>query len=143
MLALAAPGRTQSLPAPTDVTCTELTTDGNIQLSWQFDAPQSSDGVVFTIEEQRGDQTIRIAAGSFTSAALSGRDDGDYRYRVRAERPDHTTGAWSEPVAAKVQHHPLWLASITFLIGLVVFVATATLILTGQRRERTADSPPA
>ncbi|MCA8954236.1 MAG: fibronectin type III domain-containing protein [Planctomycetes bacterium] len=116
----------------------EVSTDGTLDLSWRIDPAAGAD-LEFELEESiDGGEPVRIPAGAHDAAALSGRDDGAYRYRVRAVAADGTAGAWSEPVELRVEHHSLALAFSIFAIGAVVFVATAALVLTGDRSARGA-----
>lgn len=72
-----------------------------------------------------------LYAGPDRATALSGRPDGTYYYRVRADG-----GAWSPVVAVEVMHHSLVRAGLFFALGAAVFVATVVLILRGDARER-------
>jgi len=135
------------LPAPIDVECSSSKSpskDGNLTLSWKV-GPELADALAngelaFTIEEQSEGERFEIDAGPFASSALSGREDGDYTYRVRARRADGSESAWSAPIEARVEHHSLWLALTLFGLGGAVFLATAALILVGNRRSRDADA---
>jgi hypothetical protein len=117
-------------------------TDGTLQLSWHVGKENEQEGLSFQLEEDEqtaeGEDLLRIDAGPYLAAALSGRDDGRYRYRVRAVKADGAAGPWSNPVEAHVQHHSLVLAFTLFGIGAIVFLATASLVLFGHRKSRRA-----
>ena len=151
LLGAPCPAQQGPLPSPTTLTSPLLdggpeaaSHDGNLLLQWRVpdalekatesDVPKWT----FEVEERFADTTTTIDAGPHASTALSGRDDGRYRYRVRTVAADGTPGPWSEAIELRVSHHPLWLALLLFGIGAAVFVATATLILAGHRRGRRA-----
>lgn len=115
-----------------------VSTDGTVDLSWRVDGADE-EPMSFELEEtgQNGDRVL-IDAGSHLAAALSGRDDGVYRYRVRAVTKRGTTGPWSPPIDVRFEHHSLALALSLFALGATVFVATAGLVLLGHRRSRLA-----
>lgn len=123
---------------------TEVATAGYYGLSWGLpgsrtgdlpgdptaaSAGAASDAPHFELEEAAGPafDTPRILyAGPDLATALSGRPDGIYYYRVRADG-----GPWSPPVAVTVAHHTLTRAWLFFALGATVFAATAVLILRG------------
>jgi hypothetical protein len=123
-----------------------VSTDGTLNLSWHVGerGPSSDDaatGISYELEETPvGGERVLIDAGAHLAAALSGRDNGLYRYRVRAVSHDGPASVWSEPIEVRVEHHPLWLAFVLFAIGAAVFVATASLVLLGHRRSKLARS---
>lgn len=126
---------------------------GNVQLTWRppegVDAstPRSDEPIAassrvhYEVEETRGDDVVTINAGHYQRAALSGREDGTYAYRVRAIDVDGRPGAWSHAIEAHVAHHPLWLALLLFSTGAFVFLATAGLIVIGHMRTRSSGAP--
>lgn len=130
-----------------------VSTDGTIDLSWEpagvpADGPDGSDGGAaeawpdgtgFQLEEVHdGGDPIVLAVGPHRAAALSGRDDGRYRFRVRAVPKGAAPGAWSARLAVRVEHHSLTLALSVLALGAVVFLATAGLVLVGHARARRA-----
>jgi len=126
-----------SLPAnPFLHTDTEVATAGYYGLSWGLprdptaaSAGEASDAPHFELQEAAGpafDTPRTLYAGPDLATALSGRPDGIYYYRVRADG-----GPWSPPVAVTVAHHTLTRAWLFFALGATVFAATAVLILRG------------
>jgi hypothetical protein len=117
-----------SLPAmELDIT-PEVSNTGTFNIHWQ-----GAEGARFDLMEQRADGDSRIVyRGSDTARVMTGKPNGRYTYRVRSER-DADPGPWSEPVEVTVAHHPLIRAFAFFGVGLLVFLATVTLILRGER----------
>lgn len=117
--------------------------DGQFDLRWQVTLDGLEDpiatAVEFELEERAGDRRTLLPAGPHLAAALSGRDDGDYGYRVRAVRTGRPISPWSEPVMVQVRHHTLDFALRMFAIGAAVFLATVALVLIGHRRSLPAD----
>jgi len=128
------PALTSSLAGASD----PLSTDGSFVLSWSLGDEAASGAfasdVSFQIEEAAGDgEPLLIDAGPHLTSALSGRDDGQYRYRVRTISTSGSTGPWSRPIHLRVEHHSLSLALSLLALGAVVFLATASLVLLGHR----------
>ncbi len=109
--------------------------DGSFGLAWQPIEAPAGGSISFDLEETtpQGERNV-LDAGPFAGAALSGREDGTYTYRVRARAADGATGDWSAAFAVHVRHHSLALAIALFAIGAVVFVATAVTVIGGARR---------
>jgi hypothetical protein len=126
------------------VTSDAPSTDGTLSLSWLLGDDEVGglgEGISFELEETTPDgERVLVDAGPHLAAALSGRDDGVYRYRVRAVTDNGTASPWSEPVEVRFEHHPLWLAFSLFAIGAAAFLATAGLVLVGHHRARLAGS---
>ena len=139
------PGQEPMLPQPVMDAAPEgpetvASADGTLDLSWSLPGEvgiPSGQLVAFELEETlEGGETTVIDTGPHLSTALSGRDDGLYRYRVRAVPETGSAGPWSEPIELRVQHHSLSLAFTLFSIGAAVFLATAALVLIGHARSR-------
>ncbi|MCA8944010.1 MAG: fibronectin type III domain-containing protein [Planctomycetes bacterium] len=119
-------------------------TDGTLVLEWSVGDLDESElrarGARFELEELHDDDAPMVLdVGGHLATSLSGRDDGRYRYRVRAVGADGSRGEFSAPVERVVAHHPLGLALGLFAVGAVVFVATAGVVLVGHRRARATD----
>lgn len=133
------PAQQPVLPQPVMNAAPEASADGTLDLSWSLpgEVETSQEVVAFELEEvMEGGETTVIDTGPHLSTALSGRDDGLYRYRVRAVPASGSAGPWSEAVQTRVQHHSLSLAFTLFSIGAAVFLATAGLVLIGHARSR-------
>jgi hypothetical protein len=74
-----------------------------------------------------------LYAGSDRARVVSGKPDGDWYYRARSVS---SGSSFSNIVKVEVRHHPLGRAVAFFVVGAVVFLATALLIVNGAR-ERT------
>jgi len=70
--------------------------------------------------------------GPDRATVISGKPDGTWYYRVRAA-DGADPGPWSRAVAVTVAHHSLSRALMFLSLGVVVFVATATMIIRGTR----------
>ena len=70
--------------------------------------------------------------GPDRATVISGKPDGTWYYRVRTADGAHA-GPWSRAVAVTVAHHSLARALMFLSLGVVVFVATATMIIRGTR----------
>lgn len=128
----AAPDSETSGP-PTLSTDTQVATAGFFTLSWQ-----GASGARFELQESvsRGfRKAVTIYRGPDTARVMSGQEEGKYFYRVR---DTSQAGVWSNPVAVDINHHPLPRAFGFFAAGLLVFAATASVILIGAARTRDA-----
>ena len=105
-----------------------ISTTGTITLHWQGDgAPR--------FELEQSSQTLgthTIYQGGDTARVMTGLPNGKYSYRVRAIKQE-VPGPWSRVHSVSVRHHPLSRAFAFFGIGLLVFLATLTLVLRGAR----------
>lgn len=112
---------------------------GYFSLAWRF-AGSGSD-IAFELQEAdtRAFANPRVIyRGSDTGTTISGKPDGPLYYRVRLNALETETriSGWSETQLVTVKHHSLNRALIFLLIGAVVFLATAALILRGDRNSR-------
>lgn len=102
-------------------------TDGHIKLEWTVEG----DGVTELQQSRASDfftaKTIYI--GPDRASFVSGLDNGNYYYRVRA-----AGGEWSETLMVKVQHQSLELAFALFGIGGLVFLLTVFVVIKGARQ---------
>lgn len=115
--------------APTLQSDIELATAGFFSLSWR-----GAPGADYVLQESTTRSFAEHAViyqGPDTARVMSGIEDGKYYYRARARG---TRSGWSAPVTVTVRHHPLPRAFTFFGAGLIIFVATVTLIIGGARR---------
>ena len=70
--------------------------------------------------------------GPDRATVISGKPNGTWYYRVRAS-DDAQAGPWSRAVSVTVDHHSLSRALMFLSLGVIVFVATATMIIRGSR----------
>ena len=70
--------------------------------------------------------------GPDRATVISGKPDGTWYYRVRAA-DGADPGEWSRPVSVTVAHHSLSRALMFLSLGVVVFVATASIIIRGTK----------
>lgn len=130
-----APAGGTSLPASPELSAdTTVATAGYFGLSWRPAGEAGGAPARFELQEAPDPAFAAprtLYAGPDRATALSGRPDGTYYYRVRADG-----GPWSPAVAVEVAHHSLARAGLFFALGAAVFVATVMLILRGDARER-------
>lgn len=70
--------------------------------------------------------------GTTNQAFLSGLEDGEYRYRVRAfDKSGALLAESSQPAEVLVDHWSMQLVSILFAVGLVVVLAVAIVLVIG------------
>jgi len=104
--------------------------DGVSVISWQ--APAADQHIILQRATHADFSDARqIYRGSDTASTVTGMTDGTWYFRARLD-----DGAWSEPLAVKVQHHPLGRAFGFFSVGAIVFIGTVWLIVGGSRRQR-------
>lgn len=106
---------------------TEEASSGYYTLSWEARAAgvelQEADNPDFS-------NARTLYRGHDTASLISGKTDGDWYYRLRAQ----DQAQWSEPVKVIVAHHDLNQAFGFLGLGLVVFLATLALIVHGAGR---------
>lgn len=117
-----------------------LSADGDVASAGYYRLSWSQDGVpgVYELQEaQRSDfgHARTLYRGPDRATVLSGRSDGMRWYRVRDLPADGAPGDWSAPLRVETRHHSLTRAFGFFAAGVVVFLATFGLILTGGRME--------
>lgn len=84
------------------------------------------------------EKPVQVYAGPLRETYISGLRDGQYHYRVRARQAgDSAWGPWSTTETATVHHHSLGLALTLFVVGALVFTATASFVFVHGRREPT------
>ena len=108
---------------------TAVASAGYFQLRW-------SSSVAVELEESNTPDFRAprlVYSGSDTARVISGKPDGDWYYRARGIDSGST---FSNTVKVEVRHHPIERAAGYFIVGAVVFLATALLIAVGAR-ERT------
>jgi hypothetical protein len=122
----AAPG-TPALEADhvPDASGLRLSNDGTIDLEWSLeDAPEATFELEQTGDLPEGARRIRYR-GRDTASVVTGLDEGDYRFRVRALDPDGTAGDWSEPVVLRVEF--MERRTLFLLLGTGALVVTLTI----------------
>lgn len=109
---------------------TDIATAGFYQLSWT-----SNQKNIQLQESATADFSSPkiIYTGPDRARVVSGKADGDYYYRLSST--DNYKPVFSNTVKVTVHHHSLKNAIMFFIAGLIVFIATFTLIINGIRRE--------
>lgn len=131
--------RAQTPPAPTlQWDMSDAATGGYYRLSWGMpEGALAADAApVYEVQAASMDafsEPTVIYKGGDTARVISGQPDSVTYYRVRVHVGDRTS-AWSEVLAATVEHHPLSRAFMFFIVGALVFVTTLVFIITASRR---------
>jgi len=107
-------------------------TDGVARLTWE--APKNTSIHIQQSRTENFQQAITLYRGNDTGTTITGLKDGTYFFRVGTDTGTKGDIAWEEATQLKVQHHPLTRAFGFFAVGVVVFLATLALIVTGSRR---------
>ena len=121
------------ITAPED----ELAPEGHFKLTWSG-AAEAPPETVFTVQQGRDPEfrePTTVYTGPDSGTYRSGLTEGDYFYRVRAERFGGKS-PWSETKHVRVQYVGDQQVAIMMLAGFVVFVATVAFIVTGHLRTR-------
>lgn len=106
-------------------------TDGVAKLSWH--AP-SDTAVSLQQSTDNGFSDARtIYHGPDTATTVTGLTDGRYYYRAALTSENETPPGWSEPVVLTVAHHSLTKAFTFFTLGVIVFLATLIMVMTGSK----------
>lgn len=100
---------------------------GYVQLRWERD--DASAVVVQQAQDAAFADARVIYRGANESLFLSGLDDGDYYFRIRADDDD----TWMGSIEVAVRHQSLTRALFLFGVGAVVFICTLAVILRGAR----------
>lgn len=113
--------------------------EGHTTLSWTL--PEDRPGVyhyeLVSAASARFAQVEPRYKGPDLATFVSGLEEGETWFRVRAIGESGTAGPWSEPVSVAVDYASA--AEVWRLLGLgmVVLIATVATILTGHRRRAT------
>lgn len=129
---LAAPAHAAS---PTITVSEDIATAGFYTVRW--DGGEAGD--VYVVEAAANDAFAdpeELYRGPDRAMTRSGQGNGTVHLRVRLDDGAETP-QWSAPAQVTVAHHPESRALAFFGIGLLVFVATGVLILTGALRGET------
>lgn len=112
---------------------------GQIKLIWSL--PDSINATEkYTFELQQAEDSLfnsakLIYSGSDLASFISGLPNGDYFFRIRAQREgENEFSHWSETAILNVKHQSLKLAFTLFGLGALVFLSTVSVILYGNRK---------
>jgi uncharacterized protein (DUF2141 family) len=106
--------------------------DGVARLTWEVSGNQS-----VHIQQSRTEnfrEPVMLYQGNDTGTTITGLKDGSYFFRIGTDNNGDID--WGEPKQLQVAHHSLTRAFGFFAIGVVVFLATLALIVTGSRRQK-------
>ena len=114
---------------------------GYAQLSWTgLDENLSYQGFIFELEKSNDkdfNNSSRLYLGPDYSTFISGLNNGQYYFRIRiVNESSKTNGPWANPLVLTVEHQSLNFALMLFILGFVVFSATALVIIFGHRMKQ-------
>lgn len=113
---------------------TQTATAGYFQLRWQGDESHAHYRLLES-DNPRFSPSKVLYQGPDLATVISGKHNGSYYYRV-AELKGSKPVAVSNTVMVEVAHHSLAKAFLFFAIGAIVFLATLSLILQGNRHSK-------
>jgi len=112
---------------------------GQIKLIWSLpDSVKATEK--YTFELQQAEDSLfnsakQIYLGSDLASFISGLPDGNYYFRIRAQKDGQSEfSPWSETAILNVKHQSLKLAFTLFGLGALVFLSTVSVILYGNRK---------
>ena len=111
--------------------------DGVARLAW--DAPENTAVYIQQSRTEDFQQPATLYRGNDSGTTITGLKDGSYFFRVAADGVSIDAFNWSDPVQLKVAHHTLVRAFTFFAVGVVVFMATLALVVSGSRRSKDSD----
>lgn len=105
----------------------QTSSDGVFRVHWE--GPDVKAGLQLSTQ---GDfsHLLTVYAGEDRAALISGKPDGVYQYRLL-----DANGQVVARATATVKHHSLSRAWMFFAVGLLVFLATAVLVMRGARAD--------
>lgn len=123
------PAINSSLAATTQIQSdSDIATAGYYQLSWS-NADPDTQMVVEESNNSNFDNSHQIYVGSESSTVISGKQNGDYFYRVK----NLNSMQWSEVIKVTVVHHSLPKAFLFFFVGLFIFTSTVVVIVKNRK----------
>ncbi|QBQ54540.1 hypothetical protein [Nitrosococcus wardiae] len=121
---------------PELVSDSRTATAGFYHLKWQGNGLLASSYELQEAHDTEFTHPTIVYQGPDQATLISGRDNGQYFYRVRALNQGQPTSPWSSPIAVTVRHHPPERAFAFFTAGAIVFLATLVLIISGARSSK-------
>ena len=115
----------------------QASSDGVAHLTWEV--PVNKSVRVQQSNKEIFQQPITLYHGNDTGTTITGLKDGTYFFRVGTDLKNNDDINWGEPVQLQVAHHSLTRAFTFFAIGVVVFLATTALIVTGSHKLMESD----
>jgi len=113
--------------------------EGYISLSWEA-------GEGHTVYELQSvcsgafSDTVSRYQGPDTTSFISGLEDGDHYFRVRARHTESENwGPWSDPIIVPVRHHSMTLAWWLFGLGAGIFGMTVAFVIANARRAQPSE----
>lgn len=111
-------------------------TAGFYHLKWQGNGLPATAYELQQAKDMGFTQPTMVYQGPDQGTLISGQENGQYFYRVRALNQGRPASGWSAPVTVTVRHHSSTRAFAFFGAGTAVFFATLALIISGARRSQ-------
>jgi len=124
-----------STAAPVLESDTKLSSAGYFRLSWKDPSDESAESTNYELQEANDpafSHASILYSGPDTASLISGRRNGTYYYRVGSV-DGQSDPVWSNSQIVEVSHHPLSRAFMFFALGALVFIATLTMVILGNK----------
>lgn len=129
------PAWSNSLSAPTPIMSLDNFSDsGYIKIQW--DDSNDIPAATFTLEQSETsdfEESKVIYEGPDRASFISGLPNGHYYYRIKTQAKGKTSD-WSSTITVQVKHHSLTMALSLASVGLLVFVLTVAVVISGVKR---------
>ncbi len=123
-----------ALAAPIVQSDTVLSTAGYFRISWT-NPKQETATQTYELQQANTPEFINADVryqGPDSAVVISGLSNQTYYYRVR----NAGSGEWSNTISVEVKHHSLSRAFGFFTLGIVMFIATVAVLISGARKGR-------
>lgn len=112
-----------------------VTDEGVINFAWKVSGDEWSD--LFELQQSASAgfaETRMLYRGPDRGSVVSGLEEGDYHFRVRAVEEGGALGEWSQPIHVQVRYMARTKVFVMLSLGAMVFVATITALFAGHLR---------
>lgn len=121
--------------APTPLMPSDNFSDsGYIKIQWDDD--NNIPNATFRLEQSEDpdfqDPKV-VYTGPDRASFISGLPNGHYYFRIRTEAGDEIS-EWSSTISVRVKHHSLTMALSLASLGLVVFMLTVAVVISGVKK---------
>ena len=117
---------------------TKLSSAGYFRLSWKNSSDKDTENTQYELQEASDPAFTHatiLYSGPDTASLISGRRNGIYYYRVGSV-DEQAEPVWSNSQIVEVSHHPLSRAFMFFALGALVFIATLTMVIVGNKAHK-------
>lgn len=129
-------------PAAITIDCPRGSDTGAYRIAWTLGGEPGPVAGAATPRFRLEENGVQLYEGPHLATSVSGRQRGEYAYRVAVLPQDPGAPGRSDSCTVAVEPPSLALALGLFGTGLVVFVATVVLVLLGHRAHRRGENLP-